>query len=121
MRKTICFAAALAVLATVSAHADEQSAKWVGRWLAGGQYTATPEILTLKETGGKITGDFGGRPIGIAMFKGDRLRTKFQDAFGTRFDCTLALKNSDTEFAGDCFTFHNGHDEKQTFTGTRQK
>ncbi len=60
------------VFATVSARADDRSAKWVGRWTFYTQYTATPETLTLKETGGKMTGDLNARPLGIAIFKAMR-------------------------------------------------
>jgi hypothetical protein len=121
MRISICFAVAFAVFATVSARADDQSAKWVGRWRVSTEYTATPQTLTLKETGGKMTGDIGSRALGIAIFKGDALRLKFEDVFGGRYDCTVSLRTGGAEFGGDCFYFQHGRDEKRHLTGVRRK
>ncbi|MGH6872840.1 MAG: hypothetical protein ACREHE_15160 [Rhizomicrobium sp.] len=113
--------AALALLAAPAAHADERSAKWVGRWTFATQYTATPGTLTLKESGGKMTGDIDSRPLGIALFKGDALRMKFDDVFGAGYDCTISLRADGAEFAGNCYYFHHGREERQSVTGVRQK
>lgn len=121
MRKTLCFAAALAVFATASAHADDRSAKWVGRWKMYTETMATPMFLTLKESGGKLTGTLDPGTFGIALFKGDALRLKLNDAFDASLDCTVSLEPGGAKFEGECYYHSHSNDrERRHLEGTRE-
>jgi len=120
MRIGPCLAIAFAALAAVSARADDQAARWVGRWKMYTETMATPMYLTLKDAGGKLTGTVDPGEFGIAMLRTDTLRLKLNDAFGAILDCKVALKPGGSEFEGDCHYHNHGRDERRHLTGERQ-